>query len=325
MAQPGGLGLTDVSQDVLRVRDGFAAQLLAVRPGYSAFPSRLETITRIHAPSPVVGVGIGASADGEPVVDILIREDISSPTGRLSEQFPKRFGGVLVRVTVVGNLLPLTAGSLTKHRPVTPGTSIAPIGINGAGTLGAIATDGESYFALSNNHVLALADSLPIGTDIIQPARPDGGTADDVIGQLAKTVPLTAGVPDVDCALAKLTVEHAASVGAIGVVTTAVAPRTGMKVRKIGRTSGLTEGTILSLGVTFGVSYRTPNGVRPVVLTDQFLTDPAGGLFADEGDSGSMIVDERGYAVGLVVAGSPLAASGCEMERVLAQLGVRLA
>jgi hypothetical protein len=280
----------------------------------------MELITRHQQRSAVVGVGIGASQGGEPVVDVLMREEVAE-AGRLAKQFPKQIGGVPVRVSYIGDLVPLTAGRVALQRPVTPGTSIAPAGSTWVGTLGAITTDGKSYYALSNNHVLAFVDTLPMGTDILQPAAADGGLDADVIGQLVRTVPLLSGVPDVDCALVSLTVEHRAVIDSLGSVTTVAAPRIGSAVRKVGRTSGLTHGTIHNVGVILTVPYPTCD----VVLTDQFIVLSEGTPFSRGGDSGSMIVDEDRNAIGLVVAGSPLGCSGCEMARILARLGVHLA
>ena len=56
-----------------------------------------------------------------------------------------------------------------RRRPVVGGLQISPLGANFVGTLGCLVTRGSQLFALSNNHVLADTNRLPIGTQIVQP------------------------------------------------------------------------------------------------------------------------------------------------------------
>jgi hypothetical protein len=63
-----------------------------------------------------------------------------------------------------------------KHRPIVGGVSIAPLSETYVGTLGCfvrrrIAAGAEQIFALSNNHVLADTNRLPVGARIIQPGQ----------------------------------------------------------------------------------------------------------------------------------------------------------
>jgi hypothetical protein len=71
----------------------------------------------------------------------------------------------------------------------------------------------------------------------------------------------------------------------------------GMRVRKSGRTTGLTTGTIQQIDVTVQVSY----GVGQVAtFVDQFMAGP----MSQGGDSGSAVVDDTNRLVGLLFAGS---------------------
>ena len=84
-----------------------------------------------------------------------------------------------------------------------------------ARTLGALVTaDGVSY-VLSNNHVLANENALPVGTSIFQPGLLDSGNvAADRIATLARFVPLEIDKPNrVDCALAAIVNASALSPG----------------------------------------------------------------------------------------------------------------
>ena len=66
-----------------------------------------------------------------------------------------------------------------------------------AGTLGALVTGDGVLYILSNNHVLANENSLPIGTNIFQPGLLDSGNpANDAIATLAKFVPLEKDRPN---------------------------------------------------------------------------------------------------------------------------------
>jgi hypothetical protein len=69
----------------------------------------------------------------------------------------------------------------------------------------------------------------------------------------------------------------------------------GMRVRKSGRTSGVTEGRVTALDATVEVDY----GGQTAVFREQIVSD----LVSKGGDSGSLVVDESARAVGLLFAG----------------------
>lgn len=104
----------------------------------------------------------------------------------------------------------------------------------------------------------------------------------------------------------------------IGVVMGAAPAVLGMSVRKSGRTTGLTTGTITVLHATVDVSYR---GGRTARFEDQIVTSP----MSQGGDSGSLLV--RGdalLAVGLLFAGSDQSTIHSPIEAVLDCLEVTL-
>ena len=91
-------------------------------------------------------------------------------------------------------------------------------------------------------------------------------------------------------------------------------PALGMKVRKHGRTTGYTEGTVTLMNATVNVSYNTITGVRQARFTGQAMTTP----MSQGGDSGSLIVELGSTnAIGLLFAGSSRATIFTPIDLVL--------
>jgi hypothetical protein len=175
-----------------------------------------------------------------------------------------------------------------------------------------------------------------LGDPVYQPGSYDGGSSDDVIGRLVRFVPFSRYNNDVDCKVAAVGIRAAnamlqvvrpsyqlrlETLGAINLVDCALArpvrpelispeiieigrvngtgeARPGMTVKKSGRTSGLTEGTVKAVKVNLNVSMGHKNDV--VRFHDQVMAE----LKSQPGDSGSLILDEDNRAVGLLFAGS---------------------
>lgn len=213
------------------------------------------------------------------------------------------------------------AGALTlpgvdlraRLRPAIPGCSIGHLSTT-AGTLGAVLTDRRHRrFLLSNNHVLANENQAKPGDSILQPGPADGGAAfDGVIGRLHSFVPLDAeGLNEVDCALAAAERDRdlAPAVYGLGTVIGTGSLELGMRVRKCGRTTGLTAGRVRRVAITARIHYGCG------VLTFTGLAETAG--MSAPGDSGSLILDEVNRAVGLLFAGSPALTLFCPIEAVV--------
>jgi hypothetical protein len=92
-------------------------------------------------------------------------------------------------------------------------------------------------------------------------------------------------------------------------------PDLGLRVRKSGRTTGVTEGEIQVVDATVNVIYSDD---VTATFTDQILTDKMGA----GGDSGSVLVDEEMNAVGLLFAGSNKSTIYNRITNVLRMLGV---
>jgi hypothetical protein len=132
---------------------------------------------------------------------------------------------------------------------------------------------------------------------------------------------VSAQVPlnEVDAALAKPLdpSKFTGDILGIGKVSGTKAAALGMKVRKSGRTTGYTEGTVTLLNATVNVAY----GSRTARFTGQIITTP----MSQGGDSGSLIVDgTENKAVGLLFAGSNLSTIFNPIDKVLAALKVTI-
>jgi hypothetical protein len=175
-----------------------------------------------------------------------------------------------------------------------------------------------------------------IGDPVYQPGSYDGGTSDDAIAHLVRFVPFSRYTRDVDCKLASMGLRvanamirtvrphytlHLETLGATNLVDCALARPVkpdlirpeileigrirgtaeftpGTLVRKSGRTSGVTSGTVKAVKVSLNVNMGHGNDV--VRFNEQVMAE----LKSLPGDSGSLIVDEDNRAVGLLFAGS---------------------
>lgn len=195
-----------------------------------------------------------------------------------------------------------------------------------------------------------------VGDPIWQPGRYDGGTEDDVIGYLERFIPLwRPTVPShckvacaaerslnailqkvypqyevhllrrsqftnlVDAAVARPIKKDAMvpEVMEIGAITGMAEPTVGLKVRKSGRTSGLSNGEVLAVQTSIRVSM---GDVGIALFEEQILLSPMG----QPGDSGSLIVTEDNRAVSLLSAGSDKATLAGNIKTVCDLLKVDL-
>lgn len=106
------------------------------------------------------------------------------------------------------------------------------------------------------------------------------------------------------------------AIAKIGAVSGTRDAAIGMKVRKSGRTTGYTEGTINTLDATIEVGY----GNTTAIFEGQILT----GDMSDPGDSGSLIVSEDNHAVGLLFAGSSTVTVINPIAAVLSALNITI-
>jgi hypothetical protein len=249
-----------------------------------------------------------------------------SPAERVPPEVPTTIDAtkIVTDVKAIGRLRPeLNA----RRKPFQPGNSVGHIDAT-AGTLGAVVSRNGEIYILSNSHVLALAGTAKRGDAIVYPGVFDGGALeDDLVAKLArftKFTPGTAFVNRVDCALAKPTPERLgdllSEIKGLGLPgRTTIKPVRGMKVVKVGRTTGKTTGKIQDVHFRFTLDYE--GSVGKVGFIDQVLCT----RYTDEGDSGSLVLDKAtGRAVGLHFAGAEGGSVFSPIDDVLKSLGCKL-
>jgi len=217
----------------------------------------------------------------------------------------------------------------TKYATLQGGMSIGPCrAINNfifVGTLGCIVTDNVSgqEMMLSNFHVMSVDNNWSPGDTLAQPARNDGGTcATDVVGTLQRSI-LNA---DIDGAVANISGRpYNCEVLDIGELNGTNVASNNMAVRKRGRTTELTYGTVTSTNLSVNIPYG--QGVGNQVLTNQIRIEvdaAQNAQFGIGGDSGSVVVDENNNVIGLYFAGNNAGTVGVAnpISDVLTQLDI---
>jgi len=285
----------------------------------------------------VVGIGVGRKVTNGKVtstvaIHVYVERKVPKKAVPKGDAIPSRINGVPTDVIETGRFFAqATPVAQTRLRPAKGGCSI---GFQGdgfvmAGTFGCLVTDGESRFILSNNHVIANENALPLNSPIFQPGLLDNGTvpADRIakLARMVKIVPLPAD-NHVDAAIAvldKVTLASPLILPKVGKLkSTATVPAVErMKVHKHGRTTGYTQGQVMD--VTADVNVQYDFGVARFV--DQIIIVGDSGSFSDSGDSGSLIVDRATrQATGLLFAGSSSHTIANPIDEVLSALGVTL-
>ena len=333
--------------DSLRSAKESASQSL-LRPTQTTTFSALAASTSPAPSANLVGVGIGEKLSGGKhtgimAVKFLVR--IKYPDNQIPEgdRLPTQVNGHPVDVEQVGTFRRFAPSAATapapiqmpnprtKIRPAQPGCSIGFQDPNNqfimAGTFGALVSKGQKRFILSNNHVLADENNLPLGSSIFQPGFLDAGNPpnNDPIAKLTKFIPLTTGVMNkVDCAIAQLNANNLATnaVLFIGPPTGKTAGQIDMIVHKFGRTTGFTVGRVTSVETDVSVQYE----VGVVSFQNQMIIEGLNAHpFSAAGDSGSLILERStNKAVGLLFAGSSSHTIANHIDQVLTALKVKL-
>ena len=208
-----------------------------------------------------------------------------------------------------------------------------------AGTMGALLkfNNDNDLYLLSNNHVIGACNHAQNNAIITMPAHIDSVSISAVaVGTLSKIVPLVSANPyfvppcKVDAAIGKVTSPERVTSWQgdlkTGFDTPArVRPLTsGMRVKKFGRTTGLTHGTVESEIVgEMPVPYKAKFFDATVYFKEVWLVAGENGKpFALAGDSGSLVVTEDSEAaVGVLFANDIRYGVVLPLQSVLNELG----
>lgn len=271
------------------------------------------------------------------------------------ERVPSSIQGVTTDVYPTGPIYALQDPT-GRFRPAPGGVSVGHELIT-AGTLGCWVKKNDKNYILSNNHVLANSNDANIGDRILQPGPYDGGTvANDQIATLSEFIEIkfnetvnpcqfangTAAVLNflakligsksrmksvrtqaaenlVDCAIAEpLNPSDVRNeILNIGNILGVEDATLGMGLKKSGRTTGFTTGSVQQIDVTSQVSYGTN---KTGIFVDQLMA----GAMSQGGDSGSAVLNNDNKIVGLLFAGSSNSTIINRIQNVFQALNVSL-
>lgn len=333
--------------DVLSAIDDFRSDLFSVQnstkaaltPAMARIGLRgmlggvVSPLENIHA----TGVGIRRKAGRFLPLEFVIKVYVFHKVTGLGRLIPKIISKPFHRVDIDIEELPVMQIQ-AQRQPIPGGAEIQPRGTSSVGTLGGFVRSANglsgTVFALSNNHVLANTNRLPIGTEISQPVSK---SITNVFARLTNFEPIQLSSPltpfparnRIDAAIAQvsdLTLVRTGTMSGIpNYVPSLKAPSPGMSVTKSGRTTGVTEGIISATRVNgVRVNYGTPGG--PLIGTFDGciqVVGNGGSPFSQGGDSGSFILEKAsGRPVAMLFAGDYLTTTACDLTAVCTRFSV---
>jgi hypothetical protein len=196
----------------------------------------------------------------------------------------------------------------SRIRPLIGGISISGAG---SGTLGYFVNTGGNSALMSAAHV------LKEGTrDVIQPSVNDGGTNPaDLVAKLTASIFDPENGIDAACATLESGIGLTLTLNDIGHITGTTTPNDNDTVRKSGKNTGVTTGTVNELNGTI----QLDNWVYKRMIGVKAGSPP----FSVKGDSGSLVVKDT-RAIGLLAGGSDTQDWVCYIDRCLAELHATL-
>ena len=319
-------------------------------------PVKQEVEDELLAKPGVTGVDIGPKVtNGKPTgrlaIVVYVKKKKSLRQLSAAETIPKEINGIPTDVVEEEIVLQPAAVAErdvvlqvdpTKYPTLQGGISIGPcrsvflsppdVPTAGnyifVGTLGALVKDRTTgaMMALTNFHVACVDSGWAVGDTQAQPGRVDGGTCPaDKFGTLTRAVLST----HVDGSVITIDPGKATdcSIVEIGNVKGSATATLGMAVRKRGRTTGLTYGSVTSVDYSTSINYG--DGLGTHVLKNQIrvaVDTSKSTQFGDHGDSGSVVVNDDNKVVGLHFAGNTAGTIGVAnpIQFVLDELNVDL-
>jgi hypothetical protein len=314
-----------------------------------------------QTPRNIHGVGIGPKiVMGQPVNEVSVRVYVARKAPQAAvpgcHRIPSDVDGIPIDVVeapppllLIGPLGPgasrpaasdaCTSERTRRQRPVVAGISAAHYRVRGVGTIAYFCRslrrgdDREKVYVLSD-HVFGNVNAGLPGDPIYQPGPGDNGNVTDHFADLQRAIriDLEGGPNNVDAAIAELLpgTSYRPEVCGIGQIAGTTCATGGMIVRKHGRTTGYTEGTVAaepSHDAVVSLDLSDPTVIAffvDLVLVEPRPRYPA---LALPGDSGSMIVTmDDPKAIGIYFAGSPTGSYGLAtpIDQVLTSLEIEL-
>lgn len=273
----------------------------------------------------VVGCGIGEKikgglATGRLCVKVYVEKKLPKKELKKDDLVPQRLSPIETDVEEVGKIVAFS--NTGRYRPTLGGASIGHYKIT-AGTLGCLVKEKKTskIYILSNNHVLANSNNARKGDSILQPGPYDGGKSPkDVLAFLEKWVEIKfSGQGNlVDAALARPKSRRLVrqEIISIGIPQGKIKAKLGMFIQKSGRTTGYTTGKIKDMSAIVKINYDR----KVALFRNQILTTN----ISQGGDSGSLVLDIKKRAVGLLFAGSEVVTVLNPISEVLKLLEVEL-
>jgi hypothetical protein len=297
--------MADINPELVAAKQRAEEELLKI-PGVTGVDVGYKEVN--GKPTGVVAIRV-LVAEKKPPTKVSKAERIPEEIdGHPTDVIERRFELHPARVALEELVLEADTGTYT---PLKGGISLGPCrsvgGFVYVGTLGAIVRDNVTGNAmmLSNFHVMCIDNGFHVGDTQAQPGLVDGGSCPaDVVGTLARE---SLG-GSVDCAVADITASRgtACEIVDIGAIAGTNTVALSDAVRKRGRTTGLTYGTVDSISLSVNIDYGAGIGTR--TLTNQIGVKPDtahNAKFGDHGDSGSVVVNNAREVVGLHFAGDP--------------------
>lgn len=287
--------------------------------------------------------------DENECITVMCKGAISSATDK---KLPKRVHGLRIsymgKTTIETNppAIPYSAASgsplwFTHDGRISCGSSVICSQTFDAGTLGFLGTlrDGRMV-GFSNNHVTGESNHTPPGMHILSPSPFDASPSSPpplAIGTHLELVALSSGDPqqislqEMDAAIFLITdpnnVTSVQGNGSYDTPQVVTSPSAEMRVKKVGRTTGLRNGTVAGQVVLpFAIPYKSNRFQSIVYFTDVWAVLGEGGnTFSEPGDSGSLVVTADGsQAVGVVFAGGNNVSYIIPLQKILDHFSINL-
>ena len=315
-----------------------ASELLPIPDDDGPVPAELIEAVDLAAPALMALPGVngfapgvafdGDEETGQPTVYVVVSDEADVPEG-----VPAEIGGVAVTI-LEGVPVPLV--DETRYSALKGGIKVVHPAERGAGTMGVVVRDNatQELMGLSNQHVVGSPGGKfpqvvwqpvePVGIHVVGggPVSPDNVVGAVTKAEFPRTIPGAGGslVSDADAAVFRLdqgqaqpapnkrtvspaVVERTQGADLIPKVTSIAEPSPTTFVRKRGFKTELTHGVVLSNHAR-GRWFETAGQPERWLVEQAFifgLSSNPGDIFADHGDSGSLLLDEgSATAVGLL-------------------------